>query len=33
VQKIKVKQPFLKGYKDIYYTFKEAKKYPSIFFL
>lgn len=32
VQKVKEKQPFLKGYKDVYYTFKEARKYPSIFF-
>ena len=32
VQKVKPKQSFLKGYKDIYYTFKEARKYPSIFF-
>ena len=32
VQKAKPKQPFLKGYKDVYQTFKEAKKYPSIFF-
>lgn len=32
VQKPKPKQPFLKGYKDVYHTFKEAKKYPSIFF-
>lgn len=31
-QKVKPKQNFLKGYKDIYHTFKEARKYPSIFF-
>ncbi|WP_020008792.1 MFS transporter [Salinicoccus albus] len=28
----KPKQPFLKGYKDIYHTFKMARAYPSIFF-
>jgi len=28
----KPKQPFLKGYKDIYHTFREARRYPSIFF-
>src|SRR5699024_8295439 len=28
----KPKQPFLKGYKDIYRTFREARRYPSIFF-
>lgn len=28
----KPKQPFIKGYKDIYHTFREARQYPSIFF-
>lgn len=28
----KPKQPFIKGYRDIYRTFKEARQYPSIFF-
>lgn len=32
VHQSKPKQQFLKGYKDVYQTFKEAKKYPSIFF-
>ncbi|KKK33767.1 MFS transporter [Salinicoccus sediminis] len=28
----KQRQPFLKGYRDIYHTFREARRYPSIFF-
>ncbi|MCG1008574.1 MFS transporter [Salinicoccus sp. ID82-1] len=31
-QQTKPRQQFLKGYKDIYQTFREARSYPSIFY-